>query len=117
MQLPPTLSGIGSDDEDDDAGGGSAAPLNMPGMLALAGSDDEDESPAAKQQPPKEDLSKTGAFLLSQSGAFKVSDFLIRPEGGLMSTIEEAADIKHELYVVQRRTPCEMVSFQATKSE
>ena len=30
----------------------------------------------------------------------------------LSAGIEEAADIKHELYVVQRRTPCEMERFK-----
>lgn len=92
MMPPPTLSGIGSDEDEDDDSSGPPLSLNpnlmgmqMPPALSGFGSDDEDNP------PPKaaEDLSKT-AFSLSQSGAFKVSDFQLRPEGGLLSIGEDA---------------------------
>ena len=123
MQLPPTLSGMafpGIDDEDDDAAGagasssGGAPTLSMPGGLGLSfpGSDDEDDDAPAKP-PPKEDLSKTGAFMLSQSGAFKVSDFQIRPEGGLMSTIDEAADISDHAHPAELSASSTDLALQA----
>ena len=60
-------------------------------------SDDGDEAdtvaPLAGHAHPEvmanaEDKEATGAFFLSQSGAFKVADFHIRPEGGLTATSE-----------------------------
>ena len=79
--MPPILAGIGSSDEDDDddvdvgaAGPGGAAPPLAP-------------------MADKHELSQT--FSLSQSGAFKVSDFQIRPEGGLMPTIGESSQQQH----------------------
>ena len=76
------------------------------------GSDDEDDDAPAKP-PPKEDLSKTGAFMLSQSGAFKVSDFQIRPEGGLMSTIDEAADISDHAHPAELSASSTDLALQA----
>ena len=69
---PPMLSGFGSDDEDDD-GFGSGPP-----GISIGGNDGD-----MAQTMTGADLS---AFMLSQSGAFKTSDFQIRPEGGLITT-------------------------------
>ena len=110
MQMPPALTGFGSDsDEEMEASSSSAGPnltLAKPGgappMLAGFGdSDDEDDvdGPPANlsSSAPKLDMKLPGsgapmdknAFLLSQSGAFKVSDFQIRAEGGLTTVGED----------------------------
>lgn len=83
----PTLPGIGSDDESDTQG-------TSPPMLSGFGSDSDDGdqgavTPATSSQPGMDQ-----SFMLSQSGAFKLADFQIRPEGGLAS-IGEAHSPDH----------------------
>ena len=88
-----------SDDEDD------GAPNTFGAPPMLMGFDDSSDNPLAglqmpahditDNQPPTSDpMSQTG-FLLSQSGAFKVSDFQIRKEGGLVPIGEEAMGEDH----------------------
>ena len=51
--------------------------------------------------------------MLSQSGAFKVSDFQIRPEGGLMSTIDEAANISDHAHPAELSASSTDLALQA----
>ena len=65
---PPVLSGFGSDSEDEET---------------------NDQPTDMNQTFGKQDKN---AFLLSQSGAFKMADFQIRPEGGLSTTSAHSPD-------------------------
>lgn len=66
---PPTLSCVGSDSEEEE--GGTACDRTQPNELFV-------QSGKFGQND----------FILSQSGAFKMADFQIRPEGGLTARTE-----------------------------
>ena len=100
MNFGLSISGGGSSDEEDAAPSAPPGPPTLavdPGgssmQLAIGGSDDEEDGDAPGPMPTM-DISdatslthkkKDDAFHLSQSGAFKVSDFQIRSQGGLTS--------------------------------
>jgi len=103
--MPPMLMGIGSDDEDDeDDGPGLTLPPGIAGMSMptpppkLTVGDPMASSSAAIDK---------NAFLLSQSGAFKMADFHIRPEGGLTLTAVGEENVKSPV------RPSELTGFDA----
>ena len=88
LGVPPPLAGFDESSDNPLAGlklpeGLDGSSLNPFGGMSLA-HDITDNQPAA------DPMSQTG-FMLSQSGAFKVADFQIRKEGGLLPTLGEDA--------------------------
>ena len=93
---PPGLSiGVGSDDEDNevdvsDAGAPPSLALNttmagmvLPAGLALGPDSDDDSAESTSEIKQKLPAPDANAYELSKTGAFKLADFQLRPEGGL----------------------------------
>ena len=67
--------------------------FNPPPGISFGGSDDEDDGDTMGAMGSFDPMAQTSgaldkSFMLSQSGAFKLSDFQIRAEGGLTTTAE-----------------------------
>ena len=74
--MPPQLSGFGSDSDSDDGGGGGGLSCGVPPVATTPGGD-------------------KNAYALSQSGAFKLADFELRPTAGLTTLADSSPEHAH----------------------
>lgn len=71
--------------------------MNLP--LSMPDSDDEEEASDSGGRPTKID------FILSQSGAFKMEDFQIRPQGGLTGSCRDSPERRSHAISEEIDTP------------